>query len=131
MKRHQDHIKARYKREENVADTNCTPEDKQPVIYEEDVGEPSATAQEKQKETHQQTWERKQETHQQTEEQRGDSQEKRANKFRHRRRYKQATRQRRGKSLQRKTTNLGSDQRILLERKRGNPKQWNSGGRKE
>ena len=65
MNRHQDHIKARYKREENVADTNCTPEDKQPVIYEGDVGEPAAHAQEKQKETHQQT-----------EEQRGDSQGK-------------------------------------------------------
>ena len=53
MKRHQDHIKARYKREENVADTNCTPEDKQPVIYEGDVGELAAHAQEKQEETHQ------------------------------------------------------------------------------
>ena len=37
MKRHQDHIKARYKSEENVANINGTPEDKQPVIYKGDV----------------------------------------------------------------------------------------------
>ena len=85
MKRHQDHIKARYKREENVADTNCTPEDKQTVIYEGDVGEPAAHAQEKQ-ETHQQTGEgpiNKQKS-------RGEFlKEGRASKFRHRRWYKQ------------------------------------------
>ena len=45
-----------------MADTNCTPEDKQPVIYEGDFGKPAAHTQQKQKETHQQT-----------EEQRGDS----------------------------------------------------------
>ena len=51
VKRHQNHIKARYQREENGADTNCTPEDKQPFIDEGDVGEPAAQAKEKQKET--------------------------------------------------------------------------------
>ena len=122
VKRHQDHIKARYKREENVADTNCTPEDKRPVIYEGDVGEPAAHAQEKQKETHQQTGRDKKRPINKQKSGGEILKERRANKFRHRRRYKQTTRQRRGKSLQRGTTNLGSDQRILLERKRGNPK---------
>ena len=65
VKRLQDHGKARYKSEENVADSNGTPEDKQPVLDEGDVVEPAAHTQEKQKETHQLT-----------EEQRGDSQGK-------------------------------------------------------
>ena len=41
-----------------MADSNCTPENKQPVIY-EDVHELAVHAQEKQKETHQQTEEQR------------------------------------------------------------------------
>ena len=61
-----------------MADSNGTPEDKQPVTCEEDVDEPAAHAQKKQEETHQQT-----------EEQMGDSQGRRTSKFRHRRQYVQ------------------------------------------
>ena len=42
-----------------MVDTNCTPENKQPVIYEGDVGEPAVHAQEKQEETQQQTEEQR------------------------------------------------------------------------
>ena len=94
-----------------MADTNCTSEDQQPVIYKGDVGEPAAHTQEKQKETHQQT-----------EEQKGDSQGKEGQQVSAQTPLQTDNQIEKGEISPKGEKNLGSDQRKLLERKRGNLK---------
>ena len=82
----------------------------QTTSYEGDVGKPTAHAQEKQKETHRQT-----------EEQRGDFQGKEDEQVSAQTPVQTDNQTEKGNSSKGRQR-IGSDQRILLERKRGNPK---------